>query len=189
MHFRGVTHACASRGAQRDWPVSQRLRSLQPRLYACHHRGVFGGQHTDRLAQVRRPHGGVGRAHARNSWHARRDQHRRSKFLPLAGAGRMPGLPRSCFIRARLSLVSYWAVRAALDALDRCRVSRRARPCHVFPKHPFRAESRRYFAFLSRVSRRGGDACTRPTLPLPACLQSTPTSADQMGGLRSRCAM
>src|SRR6266705_2441332 len=77
-------------------------------------------QQTDRLAQVRRPHGGVGRAHARDSWPSLCDKQCVGESLPLAGAGRMPGLPRSGFVRARLSLVSYWAVSAALDTLDRC---------------------------------------------------------------------
>jgi hypothetical protein len=85
----------------------------------------------------------------------------------LAGAGRMPGLPRSCFIRARLSLVSSWTVRAQLHALDCCRVSRSARP-RLLAKHAFHAESYRSVCGLSPGSRRGGDTCARPTLPLSA---------------------
>jgi hypothetical protein len=83
---------------------------------------VFGGQHCDRLAQVRRPDGDVGRAPARDVWPDDRDELCVEESLPLAGAQPMPLFPCECLVRARLPPVPYWAVRATLDALDPHRV-------------------------------------------------------------------
>src|SRR6266487_4627669 len=147
---------------------------------------MSGGQYIDRLAQTRRPHGAVSRAHARDVWPDHRDEFRVGQSLPLAGAERMPGLPRSQLACARLPPVSQWAVRASLDALDSSPLSRRARP-YGFRSASY-AEYTGRMADLSRVTWRGGDGYTHPTLPLPAGVQPPAAPTDQMGGLRHRCA-
>src|SRR6266516_4373297 len=92
----------------------------------------------------------------------------------------MLDLALSCRVHAGLLPVSHRAVRAELHALDARGVS-----CRANPSPP---EYIRESAWLARVSRRDGDACTCPTLPLLEGVQSTRAPADQMGGLRSHCA-
>src|SRR5258706_524747 len=108
--------------------------------------------------------------------------------LLLAGAERMSGRARSSLARARLSPVSFWAVRASLDTLYPRRVSRRAGPSHLLASRAFAAKYPAERAWLVRGYQRAGDRCRGPTLPLPTGVQSTRAPADQMGGLRSHCA-
>src|SRR6266568_321245 len=184
LRFVPATLSWASRGAQRDRPVSRRLRSIYSRAHACLGRSVSGDQYADHLAQTRRPHGAARCAPARDVWPDHRDECRVSESLPLAGAERMPDHSHILLVRARLPPVSQWAVRASVDALDFSRISCMARP------YGFRCASHAEYtgcrAYLSRVSRRIGDGCTHPTLPLPAGVQPPGAPADQMGGLRSR---
>src|SRR6266536_1611976 len=99
----------------------------------------------------------------------------------------MPGLPLYWLIPARLLPVSYRAVRPSLDALDHRRVSRSECPFH-FPPSTKHAAYLRGVAWLSRGYRLAGDPGGRSIVPLPAGVQSTRAPADQMGGLRVRCA-
>src|SRR5712692_2278838 len=100
----------------------------------------------------------------------------------------MPDLPCSWLARVRLPPIPQWAVRASLDALDPRCLSRSAHPFHLLPQCTFYAECPVSFAYLSHGHRRVGDGCPHPTLPLPACVHTPGAPADQMGGLRHRCA-
>src|SRR5437762_12472126 len=91
----------------------------------------------------------------------------------------MLDLALSCLVHACLLPVSHRAVRAELHALNARGVS-----CRANPSPP---EYIRESAWLARVSRRVGDACTCPTLPLLAGVQSPRAPVDQMGRLRFRC--
>src|SRR5258708_29974587 len=95
----------------------------------------------------------------------------------------MPELPLCYLVPTRLLPVSQWAVCASLDALAHRRIYRSARDFHFLPRCTLHAEYPRC-AWLSRVSRRGGDPCGRATVPLSAGWPSPATSTHQTSGVR-----
>src|SRR5258708_17783787 len=93
----------------------------------------------------------------------------------------MPELPLCYLVPTRLLPVSQWAVCASLDALAHRRIYRSARDFHFLPRCTLHAEYPRC-AWLSRVSRRGGDPCGRATVPLSAGGHAPPPSPRPKGG-------